>query len=68
MELHFALVKTRGLGTEETDFALFLDDLASPSTRESQPKKALQRKKTENKQTKVKKANPKINVPEWCKR
>lgn len=45
MELHFALVKTKGLDPEKTDSALFLNDLASPSTRESQLKKALQRKK-----------------------
>lgn len=61
MELHFALVKTRGLDPEKTDSALFLNDLASPSTRESQLKKALQRKKRQKKQPN--KANPKINAP-----
>lgn len=52
MELHFALAKIKGLGPEKTDFTLFLNDLAPPSTRESQLKKALQRKKNPKKATK----------------
>lgn len=62
MELHFALAKIKGLGPEKTDFTLFLNDLAPPSIRESQLKKALQRKKNQQKKQ-PNKANPKINVP-----
>lgn len=61
-ELHFVLVKTKGLGPEKTDFALFLNDLASPNRRESQPKKALQKINETAKQKQPNKANPKINV------
>lgn len=45
LELHFALVKSEGLGLEKTDVLVFLNDLASPNTaRESKQKKALQNK------------------------